>query len=61
MTPFLAVLQLEAFRKGLVGMTESAYDEAFDAVTDFLGRCNNESYRLIPRENPEENSAGDNQ
>jgi len=60
MSPLLAVSQLIAFRKGLVGMTQGAYDEAFDAITGFLERCNNETYRLIPSEEAEEDLEGDN-
>lgn len=60
MTPFSAVLMLQAFRRGLVGMTQGAYDEAFDTITDFLERCNNETYRLIPApEGTEDPPGGD--
>lgn len=60
MSPLLAITQLMAFRNGMVGMTQGAFDEAFDTVTGFLERCNNESYRLIPSQEAEEDSAGDN-
>lgn len=60
MSPLIAVTQLIAFRRGMVGMTQGAFDEAFDAITGFLEQCNNETYRLIPSYEAEEDIGADN-
>lgn len=45
--PYLALHVLVAFERGLVQLTQEAYDEAFDEITTFLESCNNESYRVV--------------
>lgn len=46
-SPYLAFHVLVAFERRLCNLTQEAYDEAFDEITEFLGRCNNESHRLV--------------
>lgn len=46
-SPYLAVHVLVAFQRKQVSLTEEAFDEAFDEITSFLEKCNNERYRLV--------------
>lgn len=46
-TLFQALSILHCFQRGLVQLTEEAYYEAFDVITDFLGEVNDEKHRLV--------------
>lgn len=47
LSPFMALSLLSSWEKGLVQLTQEAYDEAFDTLTDALGTFNDNQYRLV--------------
>jgi len=46
-SPYLSLSVLVAFHRGLVELTEDAFYEHFDVITEFLGTVNNEQHRLV--------------
>jgi len=51
MSPYLAVSMLCMFqRKAIPTLTEERYYEAVDSIVKLLEDCNDEKYRLLPKE-----------
>lgn len=47
LSPFMALSLLSSWQKGLVQLTQEAYDEAFDCLTDALADFNDNQFRLV--------------